>query len=86
MSWDEHAFKEKLENSHDVPGKYIFKFIVKPEHQVKVESLLKGAEIKLKPSSGNKYLSVTMQKKMASSQEVIEVYKEAYKIEGIISL
>ena len=86
MSWDEQAFKEKLENNHAFPGEYIFKFIIKPEHQVQVESLLEGAEVKLKPSSGNKYLSVTMQKEMASSQEVIEVYKEAYKIKGIISL
>ena len=86
MSWDEQAFKEKLENNHQFPGEYIFKFIIKPEHQKQVESLLKGAEVKLKPSSGNKYLSVTMYKEMASSQEVIEVYKEAYKIKGIISL
>jgi len=86
MSWDEQAFKEKLENNHDFPGKYIFKFIIKPEYQSKVESLLEDADVRLKPSSGNKYLSVTMQKEMASSQEVIEVYKEAYKIDGIISL
>lgn len=86
MSWDEQAFKEKLVNNHDFPGEYIFKFITKPEHQTKVESLLKDAKVKLKPSSGNKYVGVTMQKKMASSQDVIEVYKEAYKIEGIIAL
>ncbi len=86
MSWDERAFKEKLENNHDFPGEYIFKFIVKPEHQKQVESLVEGAEIKLKPSSGNKYVSVTMNKKMNSSQEVIDVYNQAYKIEGIIAL
>lgn len=86
MSWDEQAFKEKLEENHNFPGPYIFKFIIRPEYQHQVESLLEGAEIRLKPSSGNKYLSVTMQKEMASSQEVVDVYKEAYKIEGIISL
>ncbi|MBC6399779.1 MAG: DUF493 family protein [Ekhidna sp.] len=86
MSWDEQAFREKLENNHDFPGEYIFRFIIKPEHQSKVESLLEGAEVKFKSSSGNKYLSVTMNRKMQSSQEVIKIYKEAYKIEGIISL
>lgn len=86
MSWDEKAFKEKLENNHDFPGDYIFKFIVKPEHRQEVESLVSDAVIKLKPSSGNKYVSITINKKMNSSQEVIDVYNQAYKIEGIIAL
>ena len=86
MSWSEQAFREKLENNHNFPGEYIFKFITKPKHQHKVESLLKGAKVKIKTSSGNKYLSITMKRKMQSSREVIEVYKKACKIEGIISL
>ncbi|MEM0941980.1 MAG: DUF493 family protein [Bacteroidota bacterium] len=86
MSWDEKAFKEKLENNHHFPGEYIFKFIIKPEHQEQVESLVNDAHIKRKPSSGNNYLSITMNKKMDSSQDVIDIYKEAYKIEGIIAL
>lgn len=86
MSWDENAFKEKLENNHEFPGEYIFKFIVKPEHQAEVESLLEDAKVKLKPSSGNKYVSITLIKKMGSSEEVIETYKRAHTIEGIIAL
>lgn len=86
MSWDENAFKEKLENNHEFPGDYTFKFIVKPHYQEEVKSLLNGAEIKLKPSSGNKYVSITMNKRMESSQSVIEVYKKAHTIEGIIAL
>ena len=86
MSWDEQAFIEKLENNHDFPGKYIFKFIVKPEHQERVEALVKEAEIKLKPSSGNKYISITIHAHMETSNAVVDVYKEAKKIEGIISL
>ena len=54
MSWDEQAFKEKLENNHTFPGAYIFKFIVKPEHAEEVIALLENAEVKRKPSSGQK--------------------------------
>ena len=86
MSWDEASFLEKLEGTHEFPEHYTFKFIVKPEHQAKVESLVPGAEVKLKPSSGNKYVSVTLSRMMDSSQEVVEVYKQANKIEGIIAL
>ncbi|MEM7298893.1 MAG: DUF493 domain-containing protein [Bacteroidota bacterium] len=86
MSWDIDAFVEKLENNHTFPGDYTFKFIVKPEHQTKVEALVKGAEITLKPSSGNKYVSVTIKAHLQTSKEVVEIYQEAKKIEGIISL
>lgn len=86
MSWDEKGFIEKLENNHTFPGKYVFKFIVKPEHQSKVESLVADADIRRKPSSGNKYVSITIYAQMPSSEEVVRVYREAKKIEGIISL
>lgn len=86
MSWDEKSFLEKLEGTHQFPEKYTFKFIVKPEHQKTVEALVSNAEIKLKPSSGNKYVSITISAHMNSSQEVIDVYKKAHTIEGIIAL
>lgn len=86
MSWDDQAFKDKLENTHSFPENYIFKFIVKPQHEAKVRSLVNEASVKLKPSSGNKYVSITLSKVMESSDAVIEVYKKAHTIEGIIAL
>ena len=86
MSWDEKSFLEKLEGTHQFPDHYTFKFIVKPAHQAQVEALLPGADVKLKPSSGNKYVSVTLTRMMDSSSDVVEVYKQANKIEGIIAL
>ena len=86
MSWDEQSFLEKLEGTHQFPGQYIFKFIVKNEHQSKVEELLSEATVSLKPSSGNKYVSVTLTATMSSSEEVVTVYKKAHQIEGIIAL
>ncbi|GAB4249608.1 MAG: hypothetical protein Tsb0034_28950 [Ekhidna sp.] len=86
MSQDIAAFQEKLENNHEFPGSYSFKFIVKQEHQPKVEALVPGGDIKLKPSSGNTYVSVTIKAHMQSSLDVVSVYQEAKKIEGIISL
>ena len=86
MSWDELSFLDKLEGTHQFPDQYTFKFIVKPEHQKTVEALVANAEIKLKPSSGNKYLSITITGRMNSSKEVVDVYKKAHTIEGIIAL
>ncbi|MEQ9402161.1 MAG: DUF493 family protein [Cyclobacteriaceae bacterium] len=86
MTWDERAFKEKLDGTHNFPDIYIFKFIVKHERKAEVELLVKEAEVSLKPSSGNKYVSVTIKAHMQTSDEVVEVYKEAKKIEGLIAL
>ncbi|MEP1094904.1 MAG: DUF493 domain-containing protein [Cyclobacteriaceae bacterium] len=86
MNFKENEFKEKLEGAHSFPGGYTFKFIVKSEDQKKVEELVDEAEIKIKTSSGNKYVSVTLEAKVKSSDEVIAVYKKAKKIEGLIAL
>jgi putative lipoic acid-binding regulatory protein len=86
MNSEELEFKEKLEEAHNFPGSYSFKFIVKKEHQNIVEKLVIGAEIRVKPSSGNKYVSITIHAQMNSSEEVINVYKAAKRIDGIIAL
>ncbi len=86
MGHDEISFKEKLEKAHSFPDAYIFKFIVKSEFQNEVECLVDDADITVKSSSGNKYISVTVVARMNSSTEVIEVYKRAKEIDGIISL
>lgn len=86
MSWDEEAFKEKLEGTHEFPGSYTFKFIVKAGEEDLVKELVRDGEVSLKPSSGGKYVSVTIRAKMQSSQEVVDVYKESKKIDGLMAL
>ncbi|MCG8474672.1 MAG: DUF493 domain-containing protein [Cytophagales bacterium] len=81
-------FKEKLEAQHKFPGKYKFKFIVAQEKKAELlSSILPGrARWQEKPSRNGKYLSMTAEVKMKSSEEVVAVYVQAKKIEGIISL
>lgn len=80
------SFKEKLDNTHSFPTLYVFKFIVKPNQVEQVEKLFPKHEVLLKPSSGGKYVSTTIKIMAGSSQEIIDYYKEAATIEGIISL
>lgn len=80
------SFKEKLESNYSFPSLYTFKFIVKPEQVSEIEKLFPRHEVKLKPSSGGKYVSTTVKIMAASSDEIIERYQAASKIEGIISL
>lgn len=68
---------------------YMFKFIVVSNNQklAQVESLFgDDAEMKLQASSNGKYTSVTAREVMLSADHVIEIYKKASLIEGIIAL
>lgn len=79
-------FKEKLEETHQFPTLYMFKFIVADEKQQEVKALFPLNEVNVKPSSKGKYVSVTARTMMPSSEAVIEVYQKAQAIEGIIAL
>lgn len=80
--------KSQLEKSN-WPMIYMFKFIVPSNNHLiaLVESLFgDDAEIKMQPSTNGKYTSITAREVMLSAENVIEVYKKASSIEGIISL
>jgi len=79
-------FKEKLDEVHDFPTIYMFKFIVTEDKTNEVQALFPKHELELKPSSKGKYVSVTAKVMMPSSDRVIEIYKEAAEIKGVIAL
>lgn len=79
-------FKEKLENVHQFPTLYMFKFIVTEEKKQEVQALFPQNELQFKPSSKGKYISVTAKVMMPSADKVIALYKQASEIEGLIAL
>lgn len=84
---DKDKFKELLNGEYHWPARYTFKFIVKAAHQKDVENLFKdNAEIVVKPSSGDKYVSVTIYSEMSSADDIVAIYDAATEIPGIISL
>ncbi|MFL0683746.1 MAG: DUF493 domain-containing protein [Algoriphagus aquaeductus] len=84
--FDKQAFKEKLESVGQFPMLYMFKFIVPAGKEQEIEALFPSHEVSLKPSSGGKYVSTTVQMMAVSADLVIEVYEKAAQIEGVISL
>ncbi len=64
----------------------MFKFIVPKTKEQELETLFKDKPMQKKASKGGNYISFTMQLIMHSSEEVIEIYKEAHQIEGVIAL
>lgn len=92
MSIDEQ-FLERLEKQLGThgswPSVYMFKFII-PDNNRDYALLqrLFGDESRLftRHSKGGKYISVTVKEMMISPEEVINKYREAANIEGIIAL
>jgi hypothetical protein len=85
-NFDKASFKEKLESSGEFPMLYMFKFIVPKGKESEVSALFPKNEITLKPSSGGKYISTTIQAMMDSADQILDIYDKASKIEGVISL
>lgn len=86
MSKETEAFREKLEIQYKFPALYNFKFIVPKEGTNEVKKLFPKSECKLKSSRNGKYVSVTIPVMTASSDQIIEAYEKANKIQGIIAL
>ncbi|CAM1373679.1 DUF493 family protein [Tenacibaculum xiamenense] len=85
-----NKLKVQLEDTTTFPSKYLYKFIVPTTgNQVQeVQDLFNngGAVINTKKSRTGKYISVSVQITVKSSDEVIQYYRKAEVIEGIISL
>ncbi|MFK7747649.1 MAG: DUF493 family protein [Kordia sp.] len=82
--------KIQLEETTEFPALYMYKFIV-PSSEEKIKEVHQifnnmGAVINTKKSSKGTYTSVTINVNMKSATAVIEKYKEASTVEGIISL
>lgn len=81
--------EKKLEEHHQFPSTYLFKFIVPNNVKAlaEVESLFtQKAVVTTRESKTGKYISITGKEIILHSKEVINVYKKAESIEGLMSL
>ena len=83
------SLQKKLDETTEWPSVYMFKFIIPADNRriAMVEALFSAeANITSKESSGGKYISITGKVLMLNALEVIEKYRSAAKIEGLIAL
>lgn len=85
-----HRLHKQLSESSTWPTNYLFKFII-PADSGRKTALLSifseiNAKISTKKSSGNKYESVSVESVFETPDAIIDIYKKASKIEGIIQL
>lgn len=85
-----------LEEHHQFPGPYMFKVIgyqgggfyqaVRQVAEAVLGPLSEGRQVRSRPSSGDKYLAVTLDVEVESASQVLEVYAELKRLEGVVVL
>jgi len=82
-------FKTKLTETMSFPSVYMFKFIIATENRniALIENLF-GSEtvIHTKESRKGRYISVTAKQVVVSVDEIIDIYRRASKIKGVMFL
>jgi len=79
-------FKETLDECHEWPCPYVFKFIVPSENLQLIKDFFPENEVKTKKSKTGKYTSVTAEVHAYSSKEVMDIYEKVSIVPGIMSL
>lgn len=84
------SLKTKLEEQHNFPEEYLFKFIL-PNDQKKIMQVYKIFDdtkntITNRDSKNSKYTSLNISAFMMDAAQVIQKYQEAGKIESIMML
>ncbi len=84
------SLHEKLSETHDFPEDYVYKFIIPSSEQKLTEIYRVFDGIKTtfsnKESKNGKYTSITVNAFVLDANQVITIYKEVGKIEGVIML
>ncbi|MCU7614008.1 DUF493 domain-containing protein [Chryseobacterium sp. GMJ5] len=84
------SLKEKLENNHDFPEDYLFKFII-PTDQAKLTEIYRvfdGIKFTLgnRESKNGKYTACNINAFVLDADQVINIYQQVAKIEEVILL
>ena len=84
------SLKEKLENNHDFPEDYLFKFII-PTDEAKLTEIYKvfdGIKFTLgnRESKNGKYTACNINAFVLDADQVVRIYQEVAVIENVILL
>lgn len=84
---DEQRMIDLLNERHQWPSIFAFKFIVPKDQGPTLEALFPEATHKeVRPSSGGKYLAYTLHCPMGSAREVLAYYARSKSVPGILAL
>ncbi len=80
------SLQAKLDEFYTWPNSYVFKFIAPMARVDELTDLFRGKPFKTRFSRTAKYVSITAEWEVRSSEEVISFYRRAKNIRGVIAL
>ena len=79
-------FKQVLDDHHQWPCPYVYKFILPAENLPLFKELFPEERIETRQSRTGKYISITMVTTMCSAHDVMAIYEKAAQVPGLMSL
>jgi hypothetical protein len=84
---DYNKLKTLLDDYYKWPAVYPFKFVVKPAFLEQLKALFhEDSTFSTKTSSKGKYVALNVSCPCESSEQILDIYKQALLIESVISL
>lgn len=83
------SLRQQLEEYHEWPSVYMFKFIVPTagDKLVQVKAIFNEAvEFSVRESSGGKFVSLTVKEMMLDADSIFDRYERAGEIGGVLAL
>ncbi len=80
------SFKSALNDNHEWPCYYTFKFIVPVDKTEEVLGLFADDPVSERPSKSGRYISYTMEMHVESADHVLSLYNRVSHIKGVITL
>ena len=86
MTNNYESFRTRLEECHEWPCVYTFKFIIPQDRLAELYAVIPEEHASLRPSRTGKFVSMTASIHIEGSDEIIDIYEKVSRIEGAISL
>lgn len=80
------SLRVRLDETHVWPCLFTFKFIVSNRELDRLLDTLGRPEASTRPSAGGRYVGVTFEKRVSSSEEVADVFRRAATVPGVLAL
>ena len=79
-------FQARLDEFHRWPCPFTFKFIAPREKMADLLPIFEGKPFTTRPSKSGRYVSLTAEWELSSSDEVIAIYRQVARIQGVLAL
>ena len=80
------SFKSALNDNHEWPCHYTFKFIVPKDKTSEVLNLFADDPVSARESRSGRFISYTMEMYVESANHVVSIYNRVSHIKGVITL